>query len=104
MKKPFLNALGAAVYIVAIIFIVQGAGLLFKNETGTILIPMVMLSMFVLSAAIMGFLFLAEPLQLLMESKKKEAIAFFAKTVAFFACFLILFAIFLFFNSAVIPR
>jgi len=41
-------------------------------------------------------LFLSEPLYLLAENKKKEAIAFFGKVVGFFACFVLLFAIILF--------
>lgn len=86
MKKPFLRAAGAAVYIVLIVLVINFVSLILKSQQGTILIPMVMLGLFVLSAAIMGFLFLSEPLYLLMENKKQEAIAFFAKTVCFFAC------------------
>ena len=56
---------------------------------------MTMLSLFVLSAAVMGFLFLSEPLYLLMENQKQEAITFFAKVVGIFACFLVLFLIIL---------
>lgn len=86
MKKPFLHALGAAGYISII-----GIGLELtshiNNYNGTVLVPMAMLSLFVLSAAVMGFLFLSEPLQLLIEGKKKEAIMWFAKVVGFFACF-----------------
>jgi hypothetical protein len=94
MKKPFLFALVAALYIVNIVlgmnFIIS---LAIKDN---ILIPMAMLSLFVLSAAVMGYLFLSEPLQLYMDNQKKEAVAFFAKTVGIFACFVILFLILLF--------
>jgi hypothetical protein len=98
MKKPFLYALGAALYIVIIVCIIQFASTstLLQSRNGTVLIPMVMLAMFVLSAAIMGFLFLSEPLYLLVENKKKEAIAFFGKTVGIFACFVLIFAILVF--------
>jgi len=57
---------------------------------------MTMLSLFVLSAAIMGYLFLSEPLQLFLENKKQEAVTFFAKTVGIFACFVAVFTILLF--------
>ena len=60
---------------------------------------MTMLSLFVLSAAVMGFLFLSEPLKLLIESRKQEALVFFAKVVGFFACFVAIFAILLFITS-----
>lgn len=98
MKKPFLYALGAALYIVVIVTVLNIASSVFKSQNGTMFVPMAMLSMFVLSAAIMGYLFLSEPLYLLVENKKKEAITFFAKTVGFFACFAAVFAILLFFS------
>ena len=96
MKKPFLHALAAALYIVAIVLIAERVGNALKNQPDTIVIPMTMLSLFVLSAAIMGYLFLSEPLQLLIEGKKREAIAFFAKIVGFFACFVLIYTIILF--------
>lgn len=99
MKKPFLHALGAALYIVIIVFIVQFVGSVLKITNGTIVAPMTMLSVFVLSAAVMGYLFLSEPLYLLMENRKKEAITWFAKVVGFFACFVAFFTILLFLNS-----
>jgi hypothetical protein len=97
MKKPFLYASGAALYIIIVVVILQTASYVFKNMSGTMFVPMAMLSMFVLSAAIMGYLFLSEPLYLLLENRKQEAVTFFAKIVGFFACFVALFAILLFF-------
>ena len=99
MKKPFLHALGAALYIVFIVIIMQGASYLLKSQNGTFVIPMTVLSLFVLSAAVMGYLFLSEPFYLFMENKKRESIAFFGKTVGFFACFVALFAILVFLTS-----
>lgn len=96
MKKPFIHALAAALYIVIIVLVIQFFGSALKNKVDTIVIPMTMLSLFVLSAAVMGFLFLSEPLYLLMESKKKEAISWFGKVVGFFACFVVIFTILLF--------
>ena len=97
MKKPFLHALAAALYIVAIVTIINFGGLIFGEQEETIIIPMAMLGLFVLSAAIMGYLFLSEPLQLLMENRKKEAVTFFSKVVGIFACFVVLFGILTFF-------
>lgn len=96
MKKPFLHALGAALYIVIIVFIMQTVSSFLQNQEETFLIPMTMLSLFVLSAAVMGFLFVSEPIYLIIENKKKEAVVFFGKTLGFFACFVLLFAILLF--------
>ncbi len=98
MKKPFLRALGGAVYIVLIVLLIQFFGHALSGKQDTIIIPMVMLSLFVLSAATMGYLFLSEPLYLLSENRKQDAITFFAKTVGIFACFGLLFAVLLFVN------
>ena len=98
MKKPFVYALAAAVYIVLIVSIINILTV-FKPEGGEeALIPMMMmLSLFVLSAAVMGFIFLSEPFRLYMEDRKQEEVAFFVRIVGFFACFVVLFLVLLFF-------
>jgi hypothetical protein len=95
MKKPFLYAFLAALYIVFIALGMQVASLVLPAKDN-IIMPMAMLSLFVLSAAIMGFLFLSEPIRLYMENQKHEAIIFFGKTVGFFACFAVFFMILVF--------
>ena len=70
MKKPLLYALVAALYIVNIVLVINLATT-YSIPDNTIFIPMVMLSLFVLSAAVMGFLFFYEPLKLVMDNKKK---------------------------------
>ena len=92
MKKPFIHALLAAGYIAFVAIGLQLTTYITKDLNGTILIPMTMLSLFVLSAAVIGFLFLSEPMKLLFESKKHEAVVWFLKAVGFFACFVFLFA------------
>ncbi len=101
MKKPFLNALGAALYIVGIVLVAQAIGSVLKQGHDTIIIPMTMLSLFVLSAAVMGYLFLYEPISLLIEGRKKEAVLFFGKVVGFFACFLLVFVALTFYITGV---
>ncbi len=96
MKKPFLHALAAALYIAAIVLAINFVTSFLKGQNGGLIIPMAMLSLFVLSAAVMGFLFLSEPLAMLIQNRKQEAIIFFAKTVGFFACFGIVFGILVF--------
>lgn len=95
MKKPILFATLATTYIALIVSIVNFVGHIIIKDT--ILIPMVMLGLFVLSAAVMGFLFLSEPFRLYMENKKREALIFFGKIVGFFACFVIILSISLLF-------
>ena len=87
-------ALVATVYIVFIVLAIQTLGSVLPEET--ILIPIMMLSLFVFSAAIMGFLFLYEPFNLYMENRKREAVVFFGQVVGIFAGFIVMFLIFLF--------
>ncbi len=95
MKKPILYSFVAIVYIAFIVSLMNFTNHLLPKET--ILIPMVMLGLFVLSAAVMGFLFLSEPLGLYLDGKKKEALSLFGKIVGFFACFVVILAIILLF-------
>ncbi len=92
MKNPFTYASLAALYIACVVSGITCIGS-FAGQNETILIPMAMLSLFVLSAAVMGFLFLSEPLLLCFESKRKEATSFFLRTIGYFACFAALFGI-----------
>lgn len=61
-------------------FIAQGG----QDEPDTLLIPLAMLSLFVLSAATMGFLFLYEPLTLWFDGKRERAVNFFLTMLATF--------------------
>ena len=84
--NPFTNAVLAALYIVGIVFVMDTVTSLVTQEE-TVLIPMTILSLFVLSASVMGFLFVYKPFQLYFEGHKQEAVLFFTKTVGVFACF-----------------
>lgn len=91
MKKPIIYSLSAVVYIVFVVSLINFTGHLELKET--ILMPMAVLGLFVLSVAVMGFLFLSGPLTLYLDGQKKEAMAFFGKTLGFFACFVVLLGI-----------
>ncbi|MFZ3012027.1 MAG: hypothetical protein WA060_03490 [Minisyncoccia bacterium] len=97
MKKPFVYALAAAVYIVLIVSIMNIAtSFLPKDDSGSLLPLMMMLSLFVLSAAVMGFIFLSEPFRLYMDNRKQEGVVFFVRIVGIFACFVVGFLVLLF--------
>ena len=85
--NPYQSALLAALYIIVIVSVLQLLSSVGQGGDGedTIFIPMAMLSLFVLSAAVMGFLFGFRPVALFLEGKKQEAVTFFFKTVATFA-------------------
>lgn len=94
MKKPILYAFVATTYIVFIVSVLNFVSHLSLKES--ILMPMAMLGLFVLSVAVMGFLFLSEPILLYIEDQKKEAIIFFSKIVGFFAIFVAFLSVLIF--------
>lgn len=93
IKNPYLNAVLAGAYIVLIvhvIFYVVGT----KGpdpDPDTILLPMTMITLFTLSTAVMGFLFLAQPIQLYLDGQKQEAVNFFLRTVGALAVIALIF-------------
>lgn len=97
MKKPFVYALAAAVYIVIIVSIINIiASVMPKDDSGSLIPMIMMLSLFVLSAAVMGFIFLSEPFRLYMDNRKQEGVTFFVRIVGIFACFVVGFLVLLF--------
>ncbi len=83
-KNPYLNAVFAGLYIVAIVLFIT---VVLENTEGpdTILAPITMLSLLVLSAATMAYLFFYQPLMMYLEGNKQDAVRFFVKTLAAFA-------------------
>jgi hypothetical protein len=84
-KSPLINALGATGYITliaSVLYYGPGKALMIDG----IIAPIVFLSLFVLSAAMMGYFFLYQSAQLFFENKPKEAARFFITTVLIFAC------------------
>ena len=53
----------------------------------TFIAPIAVISLFTLSAAVMGYLFCYRPTQLYFDGKKKQAVGLFLQTVVVFACF-----------------
>ena len=88
-------------YIAGIILVINKTSGVAANTPDTLLAPVTMLSLFVLSAAIMGILFVYEPLRLFLENQKPQALSFLLKTVGTFACFVVILAILLFYTSLV---
>jgi hypothetical protein len=82
--KPWQNAVLAMLYIIGIVLIIQLGSFLIGPEDN-ILIPVFMLSLLVLSAAVMGFLIFYRPVVLLLDGKRADALSLFWKTLAIFA-------------------
>lgn len=82
-KNPVLNALSAGAYIVAIAAIMTW-GTSIAPGPDTFLAPIVAISLFTLSAAVMGYLFCFQPLTLYFAGKKNDAVKLFLQTVMAF--------------------
>lgn len=83
-RNPFINASAATLYI-TIVASVMFYGVEHGRPNNSVVVLIVVLSLFTLSAAVMGYLFLYQPLQLYLDGKKKNAINLFLQTVAVFA-------------------
>ena len=85
-KNPFINALLANGYISILVTIIfNSPRFITDNELG-MMAPVIFLSVFVFSAATMGYLFVYKPFLLLLEGKQAEATKLFLTTVLSFAC------------------
>lgn len=82
-KHPILNALAAEAYIV-FIGLVFTFGEKYAPREDTLLAPMAVISLFTLSAAVMGYVFCWQPGQLYFDGKKKQAVNLFLQTVGAF--------------------
>ena len=84
-KNPYLNAIFAALYIVFIVILITYGPVLVRQKPDNILAPIAMLSLLVLSAAFMGYVFFFQPVLMYIEGQKREAVKLFMKTLAIFA-------------------
>jgi len=81
---PFLNAMSAVTYIGAVTLFMQAIQSLRHDTPDTFLDGLGFISLFVFSAAIMTFLFFYQPVLMLVENKKTEAVSYFLKTLGIF--------------------
>ena len=76
-KNPIINGLAAELYIVLIVAVLNWGTRLAIGKDDTFLAPLAMISLFTLSAAVMGYIFGLQPIQLYLDGKKKQAVALF---------------------------
>ena len=84
-KNPLINALGASGYIFLVVSIMTLVSQTQSNKPDTFFAPMAVLFMLTLSAAVMAYLFFYQPLLLVIDGKKKEAVSLFVRTIGIFA-------------------
>lgn len=83
-RSPLLNATFALAYIAGVSLFMQFIQSVRQNNPDAIFDGMGFISLFVFSAAVMAFLFFYQPMQLLIENKKSEALTYFLKTLGIF--------------------
>lgn len=84
-KNPFYNALLANIYIISLISIAFAVPKFLGEPKDSILFPMGALSVLVFSAALMAYLFFYQPVLMLLDGKREEAIKLFLQTLGVFA-------------------
>jgi len=82
-KHPLINALAASAYIALISLFVMSVP--DKQPILAAIGPIIFLSLFVFSAAVMGYLFVLQPILLAIGGKPKEGITLFLQTLGCFA-------------------
>jgi len=83
-KNPFINA-GAAILYIILVATVMFYGTEHAKPVNSVIVPVFVISLFSLSAAVMGYIFLFQPVQLYLDGKKKEATSLLVNTILVFA-------------------
>jgi hypothetical protein len=94
-KNPVINSLSASAYIVLVASVMFWGTKMNKGQD-SIIAPIAIISLFTLSAAVMGYLFCYQPLMLYIDGKKKQAVNLFLQTLVLFASITVLALVFLF--------
>ena len=90
IKRGALSAALAVLYIAVVATLMSNAERLFGEQKPSILAPIVILSLLVVSAATMGMLVFGKPVMLYMDGKKREAIKLVTWTIGSLAALTIL--------------
>lgn len=94
-KNPILNALAAFGYIL-IVALIMNLATHMTNQKDSFIDPVAVVSLFTLSAAVMGYIFFFQPFQLYFDNKKKQALNLFFQTVGVFAIITVVVLVLLF--------
>lgn len=96
--SAFIDAGATALYIIGVAFFLTHAPEFFRQQTvGNLLVPIVLLLVFVISAAVTGALVLGRPALWYTSGARRNAVTLFLATLAFLAVFAFLFAVLLLF-------
>ena len=90
VKHAFSHAVLTALYVALIASFLYYVPHHFPKEPDTVLVPIIMLSLFVFSAAVTGTLVFGKPILWYLDERKKEAVMLLILTLLFFFLFLLL--------------
>lgn len=88
--NPITNAFAAVAYIGAVVLFMHFITSIRHDTPDTLLDGMGVMSLLVCSVAVMAFLFFYQPVCLLIEKKKTEAVTYFLKTLGIFGVLTVL--------------
>ncbi len=88
--RGLLNAAGVFVYVSLVAWFMFNGEHLFGGDGKSFLIPVFMLMLFVLSAAITGSLVLGKPILMYLDGQKKEAVKLFFITLGWLSLFMLI--------------
>ncbi len=83
--NPLYNALLAVAYIAGVVSLLFLGPTFLADQDDNIFMPMLMLSLLVLSVAVMAFLFFYKPVTLLLDGERDKAVKLFLHTIGIFA-------------------
>lgn len=88
IKRSLLDSLGVAAYVLVISWIMTS--LSGQNFPQTVLGPMMMLMLLVLSVAVVGMLIFAKPVMMYLDGQKKESVWLIIYTLIWLAVFILI--------------
>lgn len=95
-KTPLQNSLGASAYIALVVFLMNllnSVEATSPSSAESFFFPIVFLSIFSLSVAMMAFFFFYQPIQLFLSNKKAQAATFFLQTAGYFGLITVVLAL-----------
>mgnify|MGYP003392708374 CR=1 FL=1 len=85
-----MNTVGVVLYIALVAWFMTNAENFSSQMPHSILVPMVFLTLFVFSAAVVGLLIFGRPIYMFMNGSKKESLAMLSYTILALFVFLII--------------
>jgi hypothetical protein len=84
-KRALVNSLATTVYIILVAGFMYYGSTIKLGRVNTFLAPVALLSLFVTSASITGYLIFGKPVQMYIDGKKKDALKLVTYTLGFFS-------------------